>query len=73
MNKIQIKITAPVGGGKTTISEIVENALREYGFTVVNDDPDTKTVNTPIGARAAALNQKYSVDIVTVPAVRSQW
>lgn len=74
MNKIDIKIAAPAGGGKTTMLYIIAQALKEYGFTVdvvdADDGCDIELTDELIAKRVKAMIDFSSVQISTVQAQR---
>lgn len=68
MNKINIKITAPCGSGKTTVLHIIAKTLKEYGFTVdtIDDvDYNFEITDELITKRAEAISKIWSVELVT--------
>lgn len=67
---IKVNVIATTGAGKTTVSRIIENALRDAGFEVTNADPDVSR-QTGFEKATEALSQRHSVEIVTTQAQRS--
>lgn len=65
--KMQIKITAATGGGKSAVGVIIQNALREHGIAaeIVNEDTPKQVIMETMSQRLTAIVAKnISAEIV---------
>jgi adenylylsulfate kinase-like enzyme len=74
MSSIKVTVTGLPGSGKTTLAQVIEDALRAYGFLVTNTDYDRVNERMPrptdyVGKCAENLAARgYTVEIETVQA-----
>jgi adenylylsulfate kinase-like enzyme len=68
MQNINVKITGPVGSGKTTIAAILAAELQKYGFSVTSDEPNAlhKIKGDILRARKENIPIHSSINIISV-------
>lgn len=67
---MNIIISSYAGGGKTAVSKIVEEALRNAGFNVTNNDPD-KSIKQDLELAKITLSRLIDIQINTVQLSRA--
>ena len=76
MHSISINIVGGANSGKTTIAQIIEEALHNFGIAGTVEDEDIKTISISFDAsdirkRAKVIAKTTSVDIKTIQASRN--
>ncbi len=63
MNELKINIIGPVSSGKSTIADIISNALKDHGFKVTLRDLDSDKVSFKEERIQALVEKETNISI----------